>query len=116
MGPEHEVKTVAEVRKGLLFRQFMRGASWSPEIRAQVPNALWADKRVDDGWISGPLIKSMTGIADPQLPGVFWTVWVFQRGAMFARSTEMPATSFVSVWDIANDARANPGDTPTAGI
>lgn len=109
-------KTPDMKRKGRVFRRIMRGLSWSPEVRANVPESLWAHPDIADGWRSGPLIKSMSGIADPDLPGVSWTAWVFQKGPIFVRSTAMAATTFLSLWDIANDARANPGDTPTEGL
>lgn len=112
--PELAEKTPAMKRKGRLFREIMRGLSWSTEKRIQVPPALWV--LMDDGWESGPLIGSMSGITDPDKPGVFWSAWMFQRGAIYIQSNKMPAGEFINAWVLGNDARANPGDTPTAGL
>ena len=114
MSGELDKKTPAMIRKGRIFYQMIRALSWSNEIRVQVPDALW--KLVKDGWHTGPLVKSMSDIKDPELNGVIWTAWQFQLGAIWCQSNKMTPGDFVNVWVIAREALANPGDTPTDGI
>lgn len=107
-------KTPIQKRKGRIFREIMRGLSWSTEKRIQVPPALWA--KVQDGWLGGPLIGSMNGIADPDHPGVFWSAWMFQNGAIWIQSNQMAPGDFANAWTLGYEAMVGVDDWPTRGI
>lgn len=116
MSGETEFKTDAQKRKGRVYRTIIYGLSWSPEIRESVPAALWAHPDIADGYRSGPLIKSMKGIVDPDNKKITWTAWLFARNVVMIQSSAMPKTAFINLRDISAEAVANPGDTPTAGL
>lgn len=113
---ESDHKNDAQKRKGRVYRQIMYGLSWSNEIRLNVPKELWAHPEVADGWRSGPLVKSMNGIRDPDERTISWRAWAFLGNVVFIQSSVMAPTAFINLRDIAADSRANSGDTPTEGI
>lgn len=113
---ESDHKTEAQKRKGRVYRAIIYGLSWGNEVRAQCPAPLWSHPDVSDGWRSGPLVKSMSGIQDPDNKTITWTAWAFLDNVIFIQSSVMAPAAFLNLRDIAADSRANPGDTPTEGI
>lgn len=109
---ETATKSAAQKRKGRLFRQIQMGLSWHSDVQIQVPAQLWA--LVGNGWPYA-LVKSTRGIQDPDYPGVTWDAWMFELGVKYVRSSVAPNT-FVNLMLIAQEARANPADSPTVGI
>lgn len=113
MSTETATKSEAQKRKGRLYKQICYGLSWHCSVQVHVPPALWA--LLGHGWPYGPLVKSSSGIQDPDLPGVTWNAWLFAAGMVMVKSNQ-PNTPFIWLYTIGDDARANPADNPTAGL
>jgi hypothetical protein len=110
--PELAAKNVAMKRRGRLYRAIVRGLSSHTMVQLAVPEAVWSI--VADGWLSGPLVKSSSGIPDPDYPTVRWRAWMFLNGTVILQSTVNPA--YIRLANLAAEARSNPADTPTRGL